>query len=114
MNPALKYSNWLVTAILLFVGTRVLFVILRGVLTSDSFWRKTSRVPGAGNSCCTVYPCRGRNGSLESLGTVTGNCDLCLERICHHRFVAARSETQRYGLSFCAVLVLSGYLVPSA
>ena len=41
MSPALKYSNWLVTAILLFVGTRVLFVILRGFLTSDSFWRES-------------------------------------------------------------------------
>jgi hypothetical protein len=36
----LKYSNWLVAAILLLVGTRVLFVILLAVLTPDSFWRE--------------------------------------------------------------------------
>jgi hypothetical protein len=40
VSPVLKYSNWLVTAILLFVGTRVLFVSLGGVLTPYSLWRE--------------------------------------------------------------------------
>jgi len=76
--------------------------------------RKSGRVPGAGNSCRAVYPCRGGNGSLESLGTINRNCDLCLERICHHFFVATRSETQSYGAEFLCSLGASGYLVPSA
>lgn len=40
MSLVLRYSNWFVTAILLLVGNRVLFVTLRGVLTPDSFWRE--------------------------------------------------------------------------
>src|SRR5207244_11157364 len=50
------------------------------------------------------------NGSLESLGTINRNCDLCLERICHHFFVATRSETQSYGAEFLCSLGASGYL----
>jgi hypothetical protein len=47
VSPVLKYSNWLVTAILLFVGARVLLVILCGVLTPDSLLeRKSGRVSG--------------------------------------------------------------------
>ncbi len=76
MSPILKYSNWLVTAILLFVGTRVLFVILGGVLTPYSLWRERPVASLVGNSCCAVYRCRGGNGLLESLGTITGNRDL--------------------------------------
>jgi hypothetical protein len=34
VSPVLKYSNWLVTAVLFFIGARVLFVISRAFLTS--------------------------------------------------------------------------------
>jgi hypothetical protein len=45
VSLVLQYSNWLVTAKLLFVGTRALLVILRGVLIPDSFWRERVVAP---------------------------------------------------------------------
>ena len=40
MNAILKYSNWPVTAILLFIGVRALLVILKGFLSADGFWKQ--------------------------------------------------------------------------
>jgi hypothetical protein len=35
VSPVLKYSNWLVAAVLFLVGARVLFVISRALFISD-------------------------------------------------------------------------------
>jgi hypothetical protein len=45
LSPAVKYSNWVVTTILLLIGARVLFVVLRWVLGSNDSWRDRPWVP---------------------------------------------------------------------
>jgi hypothetical protein len=42
VSPVLKYSNWLVAAVLFLVGARVLFVISRALFISRNF--STERV----------------------------------------------------------------------
>jgi hypothetical protein len=114
VSLVLKYSNWFVTTILLLVGNRVLFVILRGVLTPDSFWRERAVASLVQQQllCCLSLPRWERFAG--KLGDGHWDCDLCLERICHHFFVVARSETQSCGAEFLCSLGASDYLVPSA
>ena len=38
VSPAVKYSNWLVTMILLLMGARLLFAAFPGLLGSNEFW----------------------------------------------------------------------------
>ena len=45
VSPAIKYSNWLVTMILLLIGARVLFVVLHWVLGPNDSWRERPLVP---------------------------------------------------------------------
>ena len=103
MSLVLRYSNWFVTAILLLVGNRVLFVTLRGVLTPDSSGEKERSRPWCRQQlpCCLSLP--RWEQFAGKLGDGHWDCDLCLERICHHFFVVARSETQSCGLrsSWC-------------
>jgi len=116
VGPVLKYSNWLVTAILLFVGTRVLFVILRGVLTPDSLWRERAVASLVQATVAVLF-------ILAAVGTVRWKAwgrsigiAICVWNAFATIFLSplARSETQSYGAEFLCSLGASGYLVPSA
>ena len=94
------------------IGNRVLFVTLRGVLTPDSSGEKERSRPWCRQQllCCLSLP--RWEQFAGKLGDGHWDCDLCLERISHHFFVVARSETQSCGAEFS--LGASDYLVPSA
>jgi len=107
VSPVLKYSNWLVTAILLFVGTRVLFVILREVLTLDSFWRERAVASLVQATVAVLF-------ILAAVGTVRWKAwgrsigiAICVWNAFATIFLSPLGPKHRAtGLSFFAVLVL--------
>jgi hypothetical protein len=107
VSPILKYSNWLVTAILLFVGTRVLFMILHGVLTPDSFWRESAVASLMQATVAVLF-------ILAAVGTVQWKAwgrslgiAICAWNAFATIFLSPLGSKHRAtGLSFCAVLVL--------
>jgi hypothetical protein len=106
VSPFLKYSNWLVTAILLFVGTRVFFVIFRGVLTSDSLWRERP-VASLVHATVAVLFILAAVGTVrwEAWGRSLGIA-VCAWNAFATILLPLGPKHRATGLSFCAVLVL--------
>jgi hypothetical protein len=101
-----KYSNWMVSLLLLVIGFRVLFVIFPWTSHSIDVWRDRPWVP-LGQSVMAVLFILAAVGTVRwenwgrSLGVVicawNAFATLFLTRLGPHRLA---------GLSFCAVLVL--------
>jgi hypothetical protein len=107
LSPAVKYSNWVVTTILLLIGARVLFVVLRWVLGSNDSWRDRPWVPLAQAIHAVLFLIaamgifRWRDwGRLLAIAICAWNifATLFLTRLGPNHRVA--------GLTFCGVLVL--------
>jgi hypothetical protein len=107
MSAFVKYSNWLVTVILLFTGARVLFVTFRWVLGPNNSWREKPWVPLGQAIVATLFVLAAM-GILRwkpwgrSLGVA-----ICAWTVFGTIFLTRISPNHRaMVLSFCAMLVL--------
>ena len=105
-NAVLKYSNWLVTAILLFIGVRILLVILKAFLSADGFWKQRP-VASLVQATVAVLFVAAAAGTVRwkswgrSLGIV-----ICAWNAFATMFLVQLGKHRALGLSFFAVLVL--------
>jgi hypothetical protein len=107
VSPIVKYSNWLVTAIFLFIGVRVLFVVLRWVSGPNNSWRERPWVP-LGQAIVAVLFVLAATGIARwkdwgrSLGVV-----ICSWNVFATIFLTRLNPNHRVMvLGFCVVLVL--------
>jgi hypothetical protein len=107
VSPLLKYSNWLVTAILIVVGARVLFVISRALFISRSLSIERVTVSLFQTTIATLF-------LVAAFGTVrweTWGRSLAIPVCAWNAFAAIflthLGANHRFaGLIFCATLVL--------
>ena len=107
MSPVLKYSNWLVTAVLFFVGVRVLFAISRTLLTSRNLSSETVAVSLVQATIALLF-------LLAAFGTVRWEpwgrslgVAVCAWNAFATIFLTRLGPNHRVaGLSFCAALLL--------
>jgi hypothetical protein len=107
VSPVLKYSNWLVAAVLFFVGARVLFVISRALFTSRSFSSESVAVSVAQAIIASLF-------LLAAVGTVRWEAwgrslgiAVCAWNAFATIFLTHLGPKHRIaGLSFCAALLL--------
>jgi hypothetical protein len=107
VSSVLKYSNWLVTAVLFFVGARVLFVISRVRLSSGSLSTETVAVSVAQAIIALLF-------ILAAVGTIRWKAwgrslgiVVCGWNAFGTIFLTRLGPKHRIaGLSFCAALLL--------